>query len=232
MIWPLSPLLSRSLPYFVASASVIAVSIHNEERANRTRRFLGLGRRLDRDPETKRSSIRGKRRFSAKGGAKETGDESEAAIAQEDEVVPEVAKGKEPEGTRRNVYVNLVRLPYIHEALASAQALILRRPYSNQQPLPVNELYNDDPVVRYSRNKVRTSKYTILTFLPKNIIFEQFRRCVLSSLLIACSAQQAVHLLTAFLCSSPGSPTCTSSSWLSCKVSALLDSVTQVETCP
>ncbi|ORY24282.1 hypothetical protein BCR39DRAFT_566635 [Naematelia encephala] len=32
-----------------------------------------------------------------------------------------------------------------------------------------------DPIVRYVRNKVRTSKYTIITFIPKNL-FEQFRR--------------------------------------------------------
>ncbi|SPO26420.1 related to DNF2 - Non-essential P-type ATPase [Ustilago trichophora] len=51
---------------------------------------------------------------------------------------------------RRNVYVNL--------------------------PPPRSELRkNGDPDVSYPRNKVRTSKYTIVTFLPR-FLFEQFRR--------------------------------------------------------
>ncbi|KAG8890252.1 hypothetical protein FRB98_000163 [Tulasnella sp. 332] len=52
-------------------------------------------------------------------------------------------------GSRRNVYVN--------------------------QPLPVEERNpQGDPVVSYVRNKVRTSKYTLLTFLPKNL-YQQFQ---------------------------------------------------------
>ncbi|KAJ7793142.1 hypothetical protein B0H14DRAFT_3889495, partial [Mycena olivaceomarginata] len=55
-----------------------------------------------------------------------------------------------PEGKRRNVYVNT--------------------------PLPRGELDSSgDPLVRYPRNKVRTTKYTILTFIPRNL-WEQFRR--------------------------------------------------------
>ncbi|KAK8858644.1 hypothetical protein IAR55_002873 [Kwoniella newhampshirensis] len=43
-------------------------------------------------------------------------------------------------------------------------------------PLP-RHLLNEkgEPTVRYVRNKVRTAKYTLITFLPKNL-FEQFRR--------------------------------------------------------
>ncbi|KIK63428.1 hypothetical protein GYMLUDRAFT_41114 [Collybiopsis luxurians FD-317 M1] len=53
-------------------------------------------------------------------------------------------------GLRRNVYVN--------------------------HPLSHSELdQNGEPMARYERNKVRTSKYTIITFIPKNL-FEQFRR--------------------------------------------------------
>ncbi|KAI0643994.1 phospholipid-translocating P-type ATPase [Trametes meyenii] len=53
-------------------------------------------------------------------------------------------------GVRRNVYVNYT--------------------------LPLDEVdHNGDPVVRYVRNKVRTSKYTVITFVPKNL-YEQFRR--------------------------------------------------------
>ncbi|KAJ7489061.1 phospholipid-transporting ATPase 1 [Mycena latifolia] len=55
-----------------------------------------------------------------------------------------------PEGRRRNVYVNT--------------------------PLPRGEVDgNGDPFVRYPRNKVRTTKYTLLTFVPKNL-YEQFLR--------------------------------------------------------
>ncbi|KAF7313954.1 P-type phospholipid transporter [Mycena chlorophos] len=43
-------------------------------------------------------------------------------------------------------------------------------------PLPRDELDSSgDPIARYPRNKVRTTKYTILTFIPKNL-YEQFRR--------------------------------------------------------
>ncbi|KAE9393504.1 phospholipid-translocating P-type ATPase [Gymnopus androsaceus JB14] len=51
-------------------------------------------------------------------------------------------------GVRRNVYVN--------------------------HPLSHSELdQNGEPIVMYERNKVRTTKYTIVTFIPKNL-FEQF----------------------------------------------------------
>ncbi|KAN0065197.1 phospholipid transporting ATPase [Thecaphora frezii] len=50
-----------------------------------------------------------------------------------------------------------------------------RNVYVNVQP-PQSELQrNGDPIVTYPRNKVRTSKYTIVTFLPR-FLFEQFRR--------------------------------------------------------
>ncbi|KAF8310990.1 phospholipid-transporting ATPase 1 [Clavulina sp. PMI_390] len=43
-------------------------------------------------------------------------------------------------------------------------------------PLPQSQLDSrGEPIVRYARNKVRTSKYTPITFLPKNL-YEQFRR--------------------------------------------------------
>nr|ODN93929.1 phospholipid-translocating ATPase [Cryptococcus depauperatus CBS 7841] len=59
-------------------------------------------------------------------------------------------KGKKKELPRRTVFVNI--------------------------PLPSYLLDNrSEPIIRYVRNKVRTSKYTIVTFVPKNL-FEQFRR--------------------------------------------------------
>ena len=59
--------------------------------------------------------------------------------------------GKRPTPlTRRTVYVNI--------------------------PLPHDQLKRSgEPLIKYARNKVRTAKYTLITFLPKNL-FEQFRR--------------------------------------------------------
>ncbi|KAF8221432.1 phospholipid-translocating P-type ATPase [Tricholoma matsutake] len=66
------------------------------------------------------------------------------------EVATEAVSTKEIPGVRRNVYVN-------H---------------------PLSAIESDsrgEPLVQYVRNKVRTTKYTIVTFIPKNL-FEQFRR--------------------------------------------------------
>ncbi|CAJ0753486.1 2508_t:CDS:2 [Entrophospora sp. SA101] len=50
-----------------------------------------------------------------------------------------------------------------------------RRVYVNM-PLPTEELdQHGEPKISFVPNKIRTSKYTLLNFLPKNI-FEQFRR--------------------------------------------------------
>ncbi|PFH48817.1 hypothetical protein AMATHDRAFT_5455 [Amanita thiersii Skay4041] len=57
---------------------------------------------------------------------------------------------KEVPGSRRNVYVN-------------------------HPPSAMEVDQHGEPIARYVRNKVRTTKYTIFTFIPKNL-YEQFRR--------------------------------------------------------
>lgn len=73
---------------------------------------------------------------------------SDASTVPESEAKPIIKSTVE--GVRRMLYVNL--------------------------PLPTTLLNSKgEPIVRYVRNKVRTSKYSIITFLPKNLL-EQFRR--------------------------------------------------------
>ena len=85
-------------------------------------------------------------------------------------VTQEKGKGKaKPELPRRTVFVNI--------------------------PLPSNLLKNGVPIVKYVRNKVRTSKYTIITFLPKNL-FEQFRR-VANIYFLVCVILQVVSVFGA-----------------------------------
>ncbi|KAJ6598151.1 phospholipid-transporting ATPase 1 [Mycena vulgaris] len=75
----------------------------------------------------------------------------------------EEEKPTKPEGRRRNVYVNT--------------------------PLPRGEVDGSgDPFVRYPRNKVRTTKYTILTFVPKNL-YQQFLRVANVFFLVSAIAQ-------------------------------------------
>ncbi|TFK61578.1 phospholipid-translocating P-type ATPase [Pluteus cervinus] len=50
-----------------------------------------------------------------------------------------------------------------------------RNVYINYPPSPSELDSHNEPTARYVRNKVRTTKYTLLTFIPKNL-YEQFRR--------------------------------------------------------
>ncbi|KDQ08052.1 hypothetical protein BOTBODRAFT_586296 [Botryobasidium botryosum FD-172 SS1] len=96
-----------------------------------------------------RRKRKGGKGFFGRSTSKREGRQQEDAVAQSRPSTAETLK-KEIPGRRRNIYVNL--------------------------PIPLEEQRpNGDPLVRYVRNKVRTSKYTIITFIPKNL-FEQFRR--------------------------------------------------------
>ncbi|TKY84808.1 hypothetical protein EX895_005888 [Sporisorium graminicola] len=84
--------------------------------------------------------------------AEEASDEknpSQDAIQPQSEPAGPTVRKMKPK-KRRNVYVNI---PPTHSELRK----------------------NGEPAVVYPRNKVRTSKYTVVTFLPR-FLFEQFRR--------------------------------------------------------
>lgn len=147
--------------------SVLAESIRSEALAEKREKR----RRLFRSMKRKASGI-GKGTLKRKWPADDNGKSDSGEAANTDvtsttgslapqpppntppEHYSEKTKGKAKNGKaelpRRTVYVNI--------------------------PLP-SSLRNSqgEPVVRYVRNKVRTSKYSLITFVPKNLL-EQFRR--------------------------------------------------------
>ncbi|QRV93154.1 phospholipid-translocating P-type ATPase [Ceratobasidium sp. AG-Ba] len=130
--------------------STIAESIRSELRQQRRKRSLAARTRFGFGKK------HGQERPGTSGTIRSTTSAATAEPQPEDELqrtetqASEQPQGKQPPGHRRMVYVNL--------------------------PLPDSETNSSgDPVVRYARNKVRTSKYTIITFIPKNL-YEQFRR--------------------------------------------------------
>ncbi|CAO1629582.1 unnamed protein product [Parajaminaea phylloscopi] len=80
----------------------------------------------------------------------EDAGESDEHGRHDGKAVPLAGKGRRKAPQRRNVYLNM--------------------------PLPPSETDNKgEPSARYPRNRVRTSKYNAITFLPK-FLFEQFHR--------------------------------------------------------
>jgi len=140
--------------------SVIAESIRGEEVRERKRsRLFKIRRRTTRRkgkdgaaPSEPMPTI----------ASSETGDSRPSSLAAASDAAPSAGAGvpygqgpsDEPKGkkalSRRTIFVNI--------------------------PLPMSEVdAKGEPKVRYVRNKVRTSKYTLVTFLPRNL-FEQFHR--------------------------------------------------------
>ncbi|TRM59777.1 hypothetical protein BD626DRAFT_408683 [Schizophyllum amplum] len=100
--------------------------------------------------ESIRSEVKAERRKSRRANRRFFRKSTEKKPAETPKDDPAAAASSVP-GLRRNIYVNC--------------------------PLPASEVdQHGEPLARYVRNKVRTTKYTLLTYLPKNIIFEQFRR--------------------------------------------------------
>ncbi|KAL7420806.1 phospholipid transporting ATPase [Cryptotrichosporon argae] len=145
--------------------SVIAESFRSDalkEKRKRRRLFSGLsmsrkGTRRVRGSLRRASgksddehAVPGSPGASAAGHDDDAGRSELGDVEGETKAMPvEVDDGKAPAGKRRQVFVNMA--------------------------LPASLQTAGEPTVRYVRNKVRTSKYTVFTFVPKNL-FEQFRR--------------------------------------------------------
>lgn len=142
--------------------SVIAESIRSEDaRAHRkrSRLFAGLKRKGTVTTGTFGFSRKSKRTSDMVGQVDEHGL---PAIAQSEAGGSQAGDASPPPSTT--------------DANGKVKKVLPRRTIFVNLPLPMGQVDKiGEPLVRYVRNKVRTSKYTIVTFIPRNL-FEQFHR--------------------------------------------------------
>ncbi|KAL1408534.1 phospholipid transporting ATPase [Vanrija albida] len=160
--------------------SVIAESIRSEDLLNRKRsRFFSRRRRGDKD----KGSLFGTKK---KGSSNSTGaPDTSPSIGDGGPLLPPVP-GSEfgaPESSRASQSSTTAPAPPVvaetpldHGLGKKKKKPMPRRSIYVNQALPMDQIdHKGEPIVRYARNKVRTSKYTLITFIPRNL-FEQFHR--------------------------------------------------------
>ena len=144
--------------------SVIAESIRSERDVEQWRRKRSVFSRLRRMTMVK-ESFRSKR--------SESNPDTLSTSTSEHGASP-----RKPSRSRATIIAppSSESLSNFFKGKGKAKAPLPRRTIFVNLPVPSHLLSTKgDLIVRYVRNKVRTSKYTILSFIPKNL-YEQFRR--------------------------------------------------------
>ena len=154
--------------------SVIAESIRSEQEAEKRKHRRHLFRKLTRrgtkapkEKKRKGSDADAKSQSGAVSDYEETAAPSSPRMSSVTFPAPEKASAGSSSGERQDAKVD--------KGKGKAAELPRRTIYVNT-PLPSSAKdRKGEPLMRYVRNKVRTSKYTVITFIPKNLL-EQFRR--------------------------------------------------------
>ena len=151
------------------AASAIAESIRTERDAEDRKRR----RRIFKSFRSRRGTS-----GSGKGSSKRKGSEahSDGAISEHDTPRGSLVPPPSDSGAGSDAGVDVPAEEKEEKQAKSKTHVGQRRTLFVNIPLPSTMLdLKGDPIMRYVRNKVRTSKYTLITFIPKNL-FEQFRR--------------------------------------------------------